>query len=72
MGQGSLAGSLVTADEALATRFIRATACAHGRMLILDQQAAVESTGHGSPLPMLVHGGPGEPEAVKNWGGYAR
>ena len=48
----------MTADPALAKRFIRAAACAHGRMLILDEQAAAESTGHGSPLPMLVHGGP--------------
>lgn len=40
LGQGSLAGSLVTADPALAKRFIRAAACAHGRMLILDEQAA--------------------------------
>ncbi|CAI0968392.1 phenylacetic acid degradation bifunctional protein PaaZ [Serratia liquefaciens] len=69
MGQGSLAGSLVTADEALATRFIRATAYAHGRMLILDQQAAVESTGHGSPLPMLVHGGPGRAGGGEELGG---
>ncbi|GAK27421.1 phenylacetic acid degradation bifunctional protein PaaZ [Serratia liquefaciens] len=69
MGQGSLAGSLVTADEALAMRFIRATACAHGRMLILDQQAAVESTGHGSPLPMLVHGGPGRAGGGEELGG---
>ncbi|MFJ7500549.1 phenylacetic acid degradation bifunctional protein PaaZ [Serratia grimesii] len=69
MGQGSLAGSLVTADEALATRFIRATACAHGRMLILDQHAATESTGHGSPLPMLVHGGPGRAGGSEELGG---
>lgn len=69
MGQGSLAGSLVTADETLATRFIRATACAHGRMLILDQQASVESTGHGSPLPMLVHGGPGRAGGGEELGG---
>lgn len=46
--RSSLAGSLVTADPALAKRFIRAAACAHGRMLILDEQAAAGSTGHGS------------------------
>lgn len=72
LGQGSLAGSLVTADPALAKRFIRAAACAHGRMLILDEQAAAESTGHGSPLPMLVHGGPGARAAVKSWVDCAR
>lgn len=69
LGQGSLAGTLVTADESLATQFIRSTACAHGRMLILDQQAAVESTGHGSPLPMLVHGGPGRAGGGEELGG---
>ncbi|SQI42854.1 3,4-dehydroadipyl-CoA semialdehyde dehydrogenase [Serratia plymuthica] len=69
LGQGSLVGSLVTADEALATRFIRATACAHGRMLILDRHAAVESTGHGSPLPMLMHGGPGRAGGGEELGG---
>jgi len=69
LGQGSLAGSLVTADPALAKRFIRAAACAHGRMLILDEQAAAESTGHGSPLPMLVHGGPGRAGGGEELGG---
>ncbi|QJW55009.1 Bifunctional protein PaaZ [Serratia plymuthica] len=72
LGQGSLVGSLVTADEALATRFIRATACAHGRMLILDRHAAVESTGHGSPLPMLMHGGPGRAGGARSWAGCVR
>ncbi|MFC0227324.1 phenylacetic acid degradation bifunctional protein PaaZ [Serratia aquatilis] len=69
LGQGSLAGSLVTADEALATRFIRATACAHGRLLVLDRHAAIESTGHGSPLPLLVHGGPGRAGGGEELGG---
>lgn len=68
-GQGSLAGSLVTADTQLATHFIRATACAHGRMLVLDRDAAEESTGHGSPLPMLVHGGPGRAGGGEELGG---
>ncbi|MFI8415822.1 phenylacetic acid degradation bifunctional protein PaaZ [Serratia sp. NPDC078593] len=68
-GQGSLAGSLVTADPALATQFIRATSCAHGRMLVLDAAAAAESTGHGSPLPMLVHGGPGRAGGGEELGG---
>lgn len=69
LGQGSLAGSLVTADEGLAAQFIRATACAHGRMLVLDRHAATESTGHGSPLPMLVHGGPGRAGGGEELGG---
>lgn len=69
LGQGSLAGSLVTADEALATRFVRAAACAHGRLLVLDRHAATESTGHGSPLPLLVHGGPGRAGGGEELGG---
>ena len=69
LGQGSLAGSLVTADEGLAAQFIRATACAHGRMLVLDRHAATESTGHGSPLPLLVHGGPGRAGGGEELGG---
>lgn len=69
LGQGSLAGSLVTADAELASQFIRATACAHGRMLVLDRHAATESTGHGSPLPLLVHGGPGRAGGGEELGG---
>lgn len=69
LGQGSLAGSLVTADAELASQFIRATACAHGRMLVLDRHAAAESTGHGSPLPLLVHGGPGRAGGGEELGG---
>ncbi|QTL39990.1 phenylacetic acid degradation bifunctional protein PaaZ [Xenorhabdus budapestensis] len=69
MGQGSLVGSLVTADEQIAMQVIRATACAHGRMLILDEAASAESTGHGSPLPMLVHGGPGRAGGGEELGG---
>ncbi|MBD2804897.1 phenylacetic acid degradation bifunctional protein PaaZ [Xenorhabdus sp. ZM] len=69
MGQGSLVGSLVTADEHVASQVIRATACAHGRMLVLDETAAAESTGHGSPLPILVHGGPGRAGGGEELGG---
>lgn len=69
MGEGSLAGSLITADQNLAARVIRATACAHGRMLILNRDAATESTGHGSPLPQLVHGGPGRAGGGEELGG---
>ncbi|MDX7990759.1 phenylacetic acid degradation bifunctional protein PaaZ [Xenorhabdus littoralis] len=69
MGQGSLVGSLVTADEQIAVQVIRATACAHGRMLVLDEAASAESTGHGSPLPMLVHGGPGRAGGGEELGG---
>lgn len=69
MGDGSLVGSLVTADEQIAVQVIRAAACAHGRMLVLDEAASAESTGHGSPLPMLVHGGPGRAGGGEELGG---
>ena len=70
LGQGSLAGSLVTADPALAKRFIRAAACAHGRMLILDEQAAADR-----PRFAVADAGArrrGAPAAVKSWAGCAR
>ncbi|HAG03309.1 MAG TPA: phenylacetic acid degradation bifunctional protein PaaZ, partial [Leclercia adecarboxylata] len=56
-GEGSLAGTLVTADLRLARQFIAGAARAHGRIQILNEESAKESTGHGSPLPQLVHGG---------------
>ncbi|MGP0745464.1 phenylacetic acid degradation bifunctional protein PaaZ, partial [Escherichia coli] len=58
-GGGSLAGTLVTASGELAREFILGAARAHGRIQILNEASSVESTGHGSPLPQLVHGGPG-------------
>ena len=58
-GQGSLVATLVTKDAAVAAKAIPAMAAWHGRLHILDREAAVESTGHGSPLPTLKHGGPG-------------
>lgn len=69
MGQGSLVATLVTADPALAAQTVRAVACAHGRLLVLDTAAAAESTGHGSPLPQLVHGGPGRAGGGEELGG---
>ncbi|MEN2738368.1 phenylacetic acid degradation bifunctional protein PaaZ [Microbacterium sp. X-17] len=58
-GGGSLAGSLVTHDPDVAAQVVRAIAPWHGRILVLDRDAAAASTGHGTPLPELVHGGPG-------------
>src|SRR6185437_8551017 len=60
LGKGSLVGSVVTEDPDFAREVILGTAPWHGRLLVLDDDAAPESTGHGSPLPMLVHGGGGE------------
>ncbi|SMG29667.1 phenylacetic acid degradation bifunctional protein PaaZ [Cedecea sp. NFIX57] len=68
-GQGSLAGTLVTADEQTARHFILGAARAHGRIQVLNQESSVESTGHGSPLPMLVHGGPGRAGGGEELGG---
>ncbi|HKW84622.1 MAG TPA: phenylacetic acid degradation bifunctional protein PaaZ, partial [Burkholderiaceae bacterium] len=57
-GRGSLVATLVTHDPATAAKVIPAAAALHGRLLVLDREAAAESTGHGSPLPQLKHGGP--------------
>lgn len=68
-GKGSLVGSLVTQDPATAARVIPVAAAHHGRLLVLDREAAAESTGHGSPLPMLKHGGPGRAGGGEELGG---
>ena len=68
-GRGSLAGSVVTADPDFARDVVLGLAPWHGRLLILDREDAGESTGHGSPLPMLVHGGPGRAGGGEEMGG---
>jgi oxepin-CoA hydrolase / 3-oxo-5,6-dehydrosuberyl-CoA semialdehyde dehydrogenase len=68
-GKGSLCCSLVTADDRLATEFVVSAATHHGRILVLNRDCAKESTGHGSPLPMLVHGGPGRAGGGEEMGG---
>ncbi|MEJ6022155.1 phenylacetic acid degradation bifunctional protein PaaZ [Ramlibacter sp. PS4R-6] len=68
-GKGSLVGTLVTKDPQVAARFVPAAAATHGRILILDREAAAESTGHGSPLPVLKHGGPGRAGGGEELGG---
>jgi oxepin-CoA hydrolase / 3-oxo-5,6-dehydrosuberyl-CoA semialdehyde dehydrogenase len=69
MGRGSLVGSLITHDPKVAQEVILGAACYHGRMLVLDRTSAKESTGHGSPLPNLVHGGPGRAGGGEEMGG---
>jgi oxepin-CoA hydrolase/3-oxo-5,6-dehydrosuberyl-CoA semialdehyde dehydrogenase len=69
LGRGSLVGSLVTHDPNVAREIILGTAPYHGRMLVLDRASAKESTGHGSPLPNLVHGGPGRAGGGEEMGG---
>src|SRR5258707_7364765 len=68
-GRGSLAGSVVTSDAGFAREMILGLAPWHGRLLVLDRDDAAESTGHGSPLPMLVHGGPGRAGGGEEMGG---
>ncbi len=68
-GQGSLVGSLVTHDRDVARRVVLGVAPWHGRILVLDRDDAGESTGHGSPLPVLVHGGPGRAGGGEELGG---
>jgi oxepin-CoA hydrolase/3-oxo-5,6-dehydrosuberyl-CoA semialdehyde dehydrogenase len=68
-GKGSLVGTLVTRDPKVAAKAIPMAAVHHGRLLVLDREAATESTGHGSPLPMLKHGGPGRAGGGEELGG---
>src|SRR4029079_15149253 len=68
-GQGSLVGSIFTADERAARELTLGLAPLHGRILIVNRDCAKESTGHGSPLPNLVHGGPGRAGGGEEMGG---
>jgi oxepin-CoA hydrolase/3-oxo-5,6-dehydrosuberyl-CoA semialdehyde dehydrogenase len=68
-GKGSLVGSVVTHDPEVARTLVLGLAPWHGRILVLDRDDAPESTGHGSPLPMLVHGGPGRAGGGEELGG---
>jgi oxepin-CoA hydrolase/3-oxo-5,6-dehydrosuberyl-CoA semialdehyde dehydrogenase len=68
-GHGSLVGSVVTGDADFARDVVLGVAPWHGRLLVLDSDNARESTGHGSPLPPLVHGGPGRAGGGEEMGG---
>ena len=68
-GKGSLVASVVTKDSALAREIVLGCAPYHGRILVLNAENAKESTGHGSPLPVLVHGGPGRAGGGEELGG---
>jgi oxepin-CoA hydrolase/3-oxo-5,6-dehydrosuberyl-CoA semialdehyde dehydrogenase len=69
LGKGSLVGSLFTYDDQEAAKIILGSAAYHGRMLVINRDCADESTGHGSPLPTLVHGGPGRAGGGEELGG---
>lgn len=68
-GMGSLALSVFTYDPGIARQFIMGAAAFHGRIVLIDRDCARESTGHGSPLPMLIHGGPGRAGGGEEMGG---
>jgi oxepin-CoA hydrolase/3-oxo-5,6-dehydrosuberyl-CoA semialdehyde dehydrogenase len=68
-GMGSLVSTIVTTDNNIAKHFVYGAGSHHGRILILNNECAKESTGHGSPLPALVHGGPGRAGGGEEMGG---
>jgi oxepin-CoA hydrolase / 3-oxo-5,6-dehydrosuberyl-CoA semialdehyde dehydrogenase len=68
-GEGSLAGSIFTADDEIACQLALGLAPLHGRLVLVNRDCAKESTGHGSPLPHLVHGGPGRAGGGEEMGG---
>lgn len=69
LGKGSLVTTIVTADEKIARHYVIGAATHHGRILVLNNECAKENTGHGSPLPLLVHGGPGRAGGGEEMGG---
>ena len=69
MGKGSLVSSIVTPDDREARDYIVGAASMHGRILVLNEACAKESTGHGSPMPLLTHGGPGRAGGGEEMGG---
>jgi oxepin-CoA hydrolase / 3-oxo-5,6-dehydrosuberyl-CoA semialdehyde dehydrogenase len=69
LGRGSLVGSVVSSDRDFVREVVRGAAAHHGRVLVLEETDAAESTGHGSPLPQLVHGGPGRAGGGEEEGG---
>jgi oxepin-CoA hydrolase/3-oxo-5,6-dehydrosuberyl-CoA semialdehyde dehydrogenase len=69
MGKGSLVSSIVTPCNKEATDYVVGAACMHGRILVLNKECAKESTGHGSPMPLLTHGGPGRAGGGEEMGG---
>lgn len=68
-GKGSLCASVFTADDKIAREIVIGAGAYHGRMVLLNKNSAPESTGHGSPLPHLVHGGPGRAGGGEEMGG---
>ena len=68
-GEGSLVASAFSYDPAVTEELVMGLAPFHGRLYLLDRDSAKEATGHGSPLPSLVHGGPGRAGGGEEMGG---
>lgn len=69
LGKGSLVSTICTSDPSVARDYLLNAGAFHGRILILNRHSAKESTGHGSPMPMLTHGGPGRAGGGQEMGG---
>ncbi|WMX13402.1 phenylacetic acid degradation bifunctional protein PaaZ [Aureispira sp. CCB-E] len=69
MGKGSLVSSIATYDDTIARQYVLGAATHHGRILVLNRESAKESTGHGSPMPLMAHGGPGRAGGGEEMGG---
>lgn len=69
LGKGSLVSSIITADDEIAKEYVLGAATSHGRIHVLNKRCADESTGHGSPMPLLTHGGPGRAGGGEEMGG---
>lgn len=69
LGKGSLVSTIVTASSSIAKQYVLGAGTYHGRILVLNNECAKENTGHGSPLPLLVHGGPGRAGGGEEMGG---
>lgn len=69
MGKGSLVSSIATNDDKIAKDYVVGAASHHGRIMVINREMAKQSTGHGSPLPSLVHGGPGRAGGGEEMGG---
>ncbi len=69
LGQGSLVGSIFGHSDDAVCELVNKTACFHGRMVLINRDSAKESSGHGSPLPHLIHGGPGRAGGGEEMGG---
>jgi oxepin-CoA hydrolase/3-oxo-5,6-dehydrosuberyl-CoA semialdehyde dehydrogenase len=69
LGRGALVGSIFSGDDDFTREIVMGTAAHHGRLHLVNRHSAKEHTGHGSPLPQMVHGGPGRAGGGEELGG---